>query len=103
METLDVSDIEDQMLQVFTTTLHCAADAETQGRKLADDIAFFNDTMGPCHKHVWDVFLHVASCVPPGHPWQDSLLRCLAIMQEGNDPDGEVRCATLHPRFPNSC
>lgn len=61
-----------------------------KGAKLAEDLKFFCNAVedGPDNVlwQVWAVFLDTVSCIPAGHPWQDSLVLSLNLLLQQDVP-----------------
>jgi len=88
---LELTAAERAIFNVLKATLQYPVDAKAKGAKLADDIDFFSKSAegGPGLWYVWVVVLDIACCIPPGHSWQDSLLRCLDnLRQREGHPKG---------------
>ncbi|KUI54572.1 hypothetical protein VP1G_01874 [Cytospora mali] len=82
VEALDLWGSERPILNVLKATLQYPANPLTKGAKLAEDIKFFckaveDDPDNDIFWEIWPVVLEIASCIPPGHSWQDSLIQSL--------------------------
>jgi hypothetical protein len=88
VEDLDLTALERPIFNVLKATLHYPADAHNKGRKLADDIDFFNRVAKPGNElcDVWVVLLDIVCCIPPEHSWQESLLQCLDNLRQREGP-----------------
>ncbi len=83
------STIDREILNVFKATLEFSTDTKRKAAKLAEDISFVNQAVegGNCLPDIWDVILRIAWCLPPGHPWQDSLVQSMGnLCQRGEIP-----------------
>ena len=101
IESIDFLDSERPLLNVLKATLQYPANPQAKGAKLADDINFFCNSveegvgLGKILWEVWPVVIDIACCIPPGHPWQDSLVRALESLRHQDNAvptDNEVRC-----------
>ena len=87
----ELIDYERPMFDIFKATLRYPVTTEEKATKLADDIAFFfrsrekNVDLGEMTWRVWSLLLDIASAIPAGHPWQDSLLQALENLQQRGD------------------
>ncbi len=64
------------IFNVLKSTLQYPAEPQTKALKLADDIKFFHESAHETSDAdwvTWCVVLDIACCIPPDHPWQDSL------------------------------
>ncbi len=104
-EDLELTPIQGAIFNVLKATLQYPAKAQAKGIKLADDIDFFSKSTegGTGLWEIWDVVLEIACCIPPGHPWQDSLLQALDNLRrregrvEGYSSEVEEVCISHRP------
>lgn len=106
-EDSDFSDSEKAIFNVLKATLQYPADAQLKGIKLASDVKFFYKSTNLQSNNseilwdVWAVILDIVYCVPPGHPWQTSLIQSLdnlrklesSILEHGDERD----VSNIHP------
>lgn len=97
VEARNLESYERAVLNVLKATLQYPADPQRKAEKLASDIVFFcqaekgADEVDALLWSIWSIIIDVACCIPPGHPWQDSLIACLDILrrQDGAVPNTE--------------
>ncbi|KAK0703929.1 hypothetical protein B0T26DRAFT_794384 [Lasiosphaeria miniovina] len=87
------SEYERQIFHVIKATLQSRAKTAAKSTKIAQDIAFFcisqdeGVDVGETLWNVWAVVVEMASRIPAGHAWQDSLVLGLDVLRE---QDGAV-------------
>lgn len=87
----DLADYERPMYKVLKATLEYPADPEAKALKLADDIRFVTgwkddvDDASCVLWQLWSLVLNIAKCIPPDHPWQQSLILALDTLQRRDD------------------
>ncbi|KAI0161950.1 hypothetical protein GGR52DRAFT_561806 [Hypoxylon sp. FL1284] len=93
VEDLDLTESERPMFNVLKATLQYPAKAEAKSTKLAHDFNFFYETSEEGIESLWEIWfliLDIATCVPPGHEWQDSLLKSLDMVRRQEQPIHEL-------------
>ena len=81
IEAINRVDPERAIFNIFKATLQYPASPQAKYAKIADDIKFCcTSQVGGVSEvlwEIWTVILDIASCIPSGHPWQDSLVQSL--------------------------
>lgn len=76
------------ILNVLKSILHYPTNPQRKAKLLDNTIFIIFESLeegaDTCNidGELWDVFLYIASCIPPGHPWQDSLLQSLNNLRQ---------------------
>ncbi|KAF2965658.1 hypothetical protein GQX73_g7920 [Xylaria multiplex] len=81
-------------LKVLSATLRYPTNAGIKSTKLAEDIKFIvnannaKEGTSDILLYVWSLILEISKCIPPDHPWQDSLLQAIGYLgrQDGTVP-----------------
>lgn len=87
VEEIDFTNSERAIFNVLKATLQYPANPQTKGLKLADDIDFFcksaegEGAVSAILWDVWGVIVEIVSRIPPGHPWQTSLVQSLDTLR----------------------
>lgn len=99
------SDLGRAIFDIIKATLQYPAEPQAKAIKLANDVKFFyeasHQTTDTVDWETWWVVLDVVCCIPPDHPWQDSLVQSLDILRQrdGSDSnDDPVR--DMYPDLP---
>ncbi|KAK0647223.1 hypothetical protein DIS24_g7919 [Lasiodiplodia hormozganensis] len=83
VEEIDFTNSERAIFNVLKATLQYPANPQVKGLKLADDIDFFcksaegEGAVSAILWDVWGVMVEIVYRIPPGHPWQVSLVQSL--------------------------
>lgn len=87
VKEIDFTNSERGIFNVLKATLQYTANPQIKGLKLADDINFFCKSVegeGAVSAILWDVWgviVEIVSRIPPGHPWQVSLVQSLDTLR----------------------
>ncbi|KAG9228244.1 hypothetical protein BJ875DRAFT_527886 [Amylocarpus encephaloides] len=83
----NIAEYERDAFYVLKATLQYPIDPQVKSVKLADDIDFFCAGSEVCGVlwYVWMLVIDIVICVPPGHPWQDSLVLAVVILLNRDD------------------
>lgn len=109
IEKIDLRYSERAIFNVLKATLQYPATPQAKCSKLADDIEFCCGSreegvnVNEILWELWSLVIDIASCVPPGHSWQDILLQSVDILRrrDGAIPQyNEVRDASNFIRSP---
>ncbi|KAK7741776.1 hypothetical protein SLS53_004840 [Cytospora paraplurivora] len=78
------------MFNVLKATLEYPTNSQAKAAKLADDLKFFCSAVeeGPDNIlwQLWPLVIDIVSCIPPYHPWQDSLVLSMGILRQQDVP-----------------
>ncbi|KAJ3564024.1 hypothetical protein NPX13_g7989 [Xylaria arbuscula] len=97
VEDLELLALDQDNLNILRATLQYPAHPSIKSAKLAHDIIFIVDANN-CKDsnegtpdviwYVWSLILEISKCIPPDHPWQDSLLQAIGHLrgQDGTVP-----------------
>lgn len=98
------TDSERALFDLLKEALEDSANPETKGAKLAGVIkVFFERGEGDPDERlwgIWSVIIDIVRCVPPDHPWQDSLVQSLHQLRQQDgaiSQDGKVRSVIQAP------
>lgn len=100
VEEIDFTNSERAIFNVLKATLQYPANPQIKGLKIADDIDFFcksaegEGAVSAILWDVWGVIVEIVSRIPPGNPWQTSLVQSLDTLRrrEGSaSPHNDVR------------
>lgn len=97
LEKIQFSSRERAIFNILKATLEYPANSQAKSELLVEDIIFFcepvEDGVEPVNIlwELWAVIIDIASCIPPGHSWQESLVQSLnSLRQRNSTVPGEV-------------
>lgn len=88
IDDVDLTDSERAIFNVIKVTLQYPANPQVKGVKLADDMFFFCESVeeergiGKILWDTWAVLVEIIHYIPPGHPWQVSLIQSLKSLRQ---------------------
>ncbi|KAI1361702.1 hypothetical protein F5Y08DRAFT_342345 [Xylaria arbuscula] len=97
IEDGELSELDRANLNMLRATLQYPADVTIKCIKLAQDINFIVNANNQKDRkdrpvdvlfYLWSLIIEISSCIPPDHPWQDSLLQAIDYLhrQDGTVP-----------------
>ncbi|XXH00800.1 hypothetical protein Hte_007151 [Hypoxylon texense] len=100
-----LSDLGRAVFNVLKATLQYPAEPQAKAMKLADDIKFFDkssDENTDADWVTWLVVLDIACCIPPDHPWQNSLVQSLDALRQRDEstPTSDSLASEIISSFP---
>ncbi|KAK0645294.1 hypothetical protein DIS24_g8068 [Lasiodiplodia hormozganensis] len=108
VEDIEFTASERAIFNVLKATLQYPANPQTKATKLAADIEFFcNSAEGAAAIdellwYLWAVIVEIAQQIPPGHPWQVSLIESLDnLRQRDGSVLGSDKSTMLWKDLPN--
>lgn len=71
------------MLDLFLGSFRYPSDTASRATKLAADVDFIlhSSSKSPAMTQLWSILLGIATRIPPGHEWQDSLVQCFDLLR----------------------
>ena len=107
VNVIEYQDSERAIFNVLKATLQFPASQQAKSAKLTEDFIFIcrsqeeSPSIDAILWEVWAVVIDIAQCIPPDHPWQNSLVQSLESLRERDDTVLENgRVSTYQPSGP---